>query len=160
MLEDPTFWVLVSFVIFIAAVAKPIGRAITTPLDQRSEKIHDDIQEAERLREEAQELLAKYERKQRDSAGEAEHIAEQARAEAERLKAGALKDLEESLDRREKLALERIEQAETAAVDQVRAIAVEAAVDAARRILAEKISGPRATAMVDAAIKELPEKLH
>ena len=129
-------------------------------LDDRAEKIRNRIDEASRLAEEAQAMLATYERKQRDAAEEAEAILAGARREAERLAADAKEDLERALKRREAQAMERIAQAEKAAIAEVRARAVDVAIEATRRLLAERLTPKQADALIDAAIAELPKKLH
>ncbi len=154
------FWVLVAFVLFVGGVAKPVYRTIVTALDDRAEKIKRQIEDATRLREEAQELLASYERKQRDAVKEAEQIVEHARRDAERLGRKAADDLERALRRREQLAMDRIAQAEAAAIDEVRSTAVDVAVEATRRLLADTVTGKRADALIDRAVKDLPDKLH
>jgi F-type H+-transporting ATPase subunit b len=160
MFQDPTFWTLVAFVIFIGLTFKPISRLATTSLDARSDKIRAEIEEGEKLLEEAQELLSNYERKQRDSAKEAEAIIVHAREETERMKEQSAKNLETALSRREKLAEERIALAEASAVDEVRAIAAEIALDATQRLLADNLSAQKSDALVDAAIKDIPSKLN
>ena len=77
-LQDPAFWAAAAFVIFIAATAKPISRLLTAGLDKRADKIRSDLEEAEKLREEAQDLLASYQRKQRDALAEADKVAAKA----------------------------------------------------------------------------------
>ncbi len=159
-LNDPTFWVLVAFVVFVAAFAKPIAKPITAGLDKRADKIRADFEEAEKLREEAQDLLATYQRKQRDAVKETEVIVEHAGEEAERLFQQGRARLEAAVVRRQKLALERIAQAEAAAVEVVHGHAVDVALDATRGYLTESLKGKQAVALVDAAIKELPKKSH
>ncbi len=159
-LQDPTFWVLVAFVLFIGAAGRPIAKAITAGLDKRADKIRADMEEAEKLREEAQDLLASYQRKQRDAEEEAKAIVAHAREESERLVVQGRERLEAALERREKLAMDRIEQAEAQAIDTVRAKTVDVALSATRDFLANKFTGKEADALVEAAIKELPEKLH
>lgn len=160
ILHDPTFWVLVAFVIFVAAFSRPIGRAITQGLDKRADKIRADLDEAEKLREEAQDLLATYQRKQRDAANEAEAIIAHAREESERIAAHGKERIEASLARREQLALERIKRAEAQALTDVRAHAIDVAVEATRSYLADRVTDPQAEKLLEAAIKELPKKLH
>ena len=147
-LDDPTFWVLVAFIVFIAATARPILGLITAGLDKRADKIRNDLEEAETLRKEAQDLLAGYQRKQRDAIKEAEDIVQHAREEAERIAQQGRENLEVSLERRRKLALERIEQAEVQALD------------ATREFLAKELKGKQADALIDSAIEDLPDKLH
>ncbi len=157
--EAPEFWVALAFVVVVAGIFKPVASRIAAALDDRAETIKTQIDEAARLREEAQELLASYERKQRDAVKQAEEIVERARKDADRLGKRATEDLEKALKRRQQLAMERIARAEVEALDEVRGVAVDVALDATRRLLAEKVSGKRADAMIDAAIKELPDKL-
>jgi F-type H+-transporting ATPase subunit b len=158
--EDPQFLVLVAFVITIAAAGKTVYQKISAALDVRSEAIRSEIEEATRLREEAQELLASYERKQRDAAGEATEIAERASKESEYLVEKAARELEELVARRERQATDRIAQAEVSARDEIRAAAIDVALEASRRILADKVSGKKGDTLIDAAIDELPSKLH
>jgi F-type H+-transporting ATPase subunit b len=160
MLEDPTFWVLISFIIFFALVGKKLYAAVTTGLDARAARLKQEIDEAQRLREEAQALLATYQRRQREAVKEAEAIAAHAREEAERLHKEAVAALAAALERREQMAMEKIAQAEAAAVKQVRDLTADVALGAARAVLARHLKGKRADALVDAAIKELPGKLH
>ncbi|MBT3306866.1 MAG: F0F1 ATP synthase subunit B [Alphaproteobacteria bacterium] len=159
-LQEPTFWVLVAFIIFLGATARPLGRLITGGLDKRADKISADLEEAEVLRKEAQDLLASYQRKQRDALQEAEDILQHAREESERIATQGKENLEASLERRRKLAIERIEQAEAQALDTVRAKTVDLALDATREFLAKELKGKQADALIDNAINDLPGKLH
>lgn len=160
ILHDPTFWVLVAFVIFMAAFSRPIARAVAGGLDKRADKIRADLDEAEKLREEAQDLLVTYQRKQRDAAKDAEAIIAHAREESERIQEHGKERIEASLARREKLALERIDRAEAQALDDVRAHTIDVAIEATRGYLADRMTGPQAEKLVESAIKELPKKLN
>lgn len=154
------FWVFVAFVLFVLLVGRTAYRVVIAALDDRAQRIRDQVDEATRLAEEAQQLLATYERKQRDAAVEAETVVEMARREADRLSDQAAQDLERSLKRREQLAFDRIAQAEAAAVTEVRTRATGIALDATRRLVAERVRGKRADAIIDAAIEELPKRLN
>ena len=156
----PEFWVLVAFVMLIGAVCRPAFRAVTAALDDRAERIQRQIDEATRLREEAQDLLASYQRQQADAAQEAEEMLARAREEAERLKERSAAELERTLERRRQQAEDRIRQAEAKAVDEVRRLAVDIAVEATRTVLADSTTGEKANALIDDAIKDLPDKLH
>ena len=158
--EDPHFLVLVAFVITIGLAGKTVYQKISAALDVRSEAIRTEIEEATRLREEAQDLLASYERKLRDAAGEAEAIAERAKKEANYLVEKAAKDLEDMVARRQRQATDRIAQAEVLARDEIRTAAIDVALEASRRILSDKVSGKKGAALIDAAIEELPSRLH
>lgn len=157
---DAHFWVNVAFLLVIGLAWRPVARAIAAALDARSAKIKARIDEALRLREEAQELLATYQRKQRDALREAEEIIAHARAEADRLSKQAAEDLEQQLKRREQTALERIAQAEAQALKEVQNAAVDVAIAAASRVIGETLSPNQRGTLVDNAIKALPGTLH
>jgi len=159
-MSDPAFWTAVAFLIFVAAVAKPVWKAMTSSLDERSAKIKAELDEAQQLREEAQHLLAEYQRKQRDAVKDAEAIVEHAREESERLVKKAAEDLEAALARREQQAKDRIGYAEAQATAEVRAAAVDLAVAAAGKLMSGQMDAKKSGTLVDAAIKELPQKLH
>ena len=159
MLHDPTFWTLVAFVIFVLAVFRPVKKAVLSGLDARIEQVRNEVEEAQKLREEAQALLASYQRKQRKAAEEAEAIANRAREIAEHHRTEAQKDLEAMLARQEALAIEKIAQAEAAAVQEVRDLAIDLAITATEKILTDKVAGDLSNTLVDNAIQELPQKL-
>lgn len=156
---EPEMWLLVAFALFVGTVARPAWRALTGALDARAAAIEAGLEEARKLREEAQAALASYQRKQRDAVKEANALLAHAEEESRRVAAHAEKALAETLARREALADERIAAAEARALDEVRAEAVEIALAATRRILAERIDETKGEALLDDAIKELPGKL-
>ncbi|HLI12964.1 MAG TPA: F0F1 ATP synthase subunit B [Alphaproteobacteria bacterium] len=160
LLNDAEFWVSIAFLILIALVYKPIKRSLAAGLDGRAAKIKSELDEARRLREEAQALLAEYQSKQRAALADAEKIVRHAGDEAERNRLQAQADLAASLKRREQQAVDRIAQAEAKALDEVRALAVEIAVGATRALLKSNLDATRASALVDQAIAELPQRLH
>jgi F-type H+-transporting ATPase subunit b len=157
---NAAFWVGTAFFLVVALAFRPVGAALGAALDARAAKIKDRLDEAARLRDEAQEMLATYQRKQRDAMKEAEEIIAHAKSEAERLSKQAALDLEEQVKRREKQAMERIAQAEAQAVKEVQNLAVDVAMSAAQQVLAQCVSIDQANGLVDAAIQELPRKLH
>ena len=161
LLANPEFWVASAFVVFVGillyyGIPGMIGRA----LDARAERIRKELDEARRLREEAQQLLADYKRKAAKAEDEARQIVENAQQEAQALAAETRKSLQESLERRTRLAEEKIERAEAQAVTEVRAAAVERAVEAAERIIKTRVSGSDGDALVKDAIDKLPAKLN
>jgi F-type H+-transporting ATPase subunit b len=159
LLHDHHFWVLISMAIFAGLVWKPASRAITSALDQRAVRIASELDEARRLREEAEQLLSEYQQQARQAAGEARAIVAHAREEAERIAAQAASDLEQSLARRQRLAEERIAQAESRALDEIRSAAVDTAIAAAREVIAADIDERRGGALIDSAIAALPQRL-
>lgn len=159
--QEPVFWVLISFILFMALLAYlNVPAMIGKALDARADGIRKELDEARKLREEAQALLASYQRKANDAESEAKAIVEQARKEAEALAADAKKSLAESIDRRSKMAEEKIARAETQAVSEVRATAVESALAAAQSILKSRVTGGMSDGLIDQATRDLKGKLN
>jgi len=156
----PEFWLTVAFIIFVGLLIRPVTRMITSALDDRSDAIAKELDEAARLAEEARAALADYQRKQRDSVKEAEEILARAEAEAKRMGADAAKGLAAALERRGQLAMEKIAQAEARAVADVRNAAVDIALAATRKLIEENVDKNKSDALVEDAIKEIPDKLH
>lgn len=161
MLHEPEFWVAVAFVIFVGVlVYYRVPQTVIDALDQRSARIKSELDEARRLREEAQQLLAEYQRKQREAEKEAEALLASARAEAERLAQEAKQKMEEFVARRTQMAETKINQAEAQALSDVRAAAADAAVSAAERILADAAKGSVADALIAQGVKDVKAKLN
>lgn len=161
MLRTAEFWVAVSFVGFLAIlVYYKVPALLAKALDDRAAAIRKELDEARRLRDEAQSLLNDYQKKYRNAGLEAESIIEQARSEAEAYAKETRASLAESLDRRTRQAEEKIARAEAQAVDEVRAAAVDTALAAAERILREKASGAGGTALIDDSIRGLKGRLN
>ena len=161
MFQDPTFWVLVAFIGFVGVLVYfKVPGMVTKGLDARAEKIKADLEDADALLKEAQDLLASYQKKQREAADEAQEIKARAKEEGKRIVENGRARLEDSLQRREKLAVDRITQAEASALDEIRTRTVDIALDATRDLLADNLSDHKANAMLDDAIKELPGRLN
>jgi len=160
MFQDAEFWVAVAFVVTILLIAWKGGRPMLKTLDDRAAKIRAELDMAEKLREEAQHLLADYQRRQRDAVKESEAIIAQARADAESLIADSRTRLDETLARREQLAMERIAQAEAHAQAEIRGEAAQLVVAASREILSKQLEGAPGASLVEAAISDLPKHLH
>ena len=159
-LNDPTFWVLIAFLALMGVlIYLKVPGAIGKQLDSRATQIESDIREAEKLREEAQELLATYERKQKEALKEAEAILQSAREEAKRLGDQGKERLEQALIRREKMATDRIAQVEAQAIDEVRQAAVEIAIAATHELVAAEAE-TAGDKLIDDAIGDLDKKLH
>ncbi len=157
-LHDPEFWVLIAAALAVAAAWKPAKRSLIGGLDARAQRIRSELDEARNLREEAQRMLAEYQRRQRDARDESERIVEHARAEAQRIAGEAASALELALERRRRLAEERIAQAQTAAVAEIRALAVDIAIAAAREVIAEELDEQGGAALIDSTIAALPQQ--
>ena len=157
---DPHFWVYVAFVVVVGFLFKPVFASATKALDNRAASIKSRIDEAKKLREDAVEALALYQRKQQEALKDAQVILENAKAEAAAMAAQAAKDLEASLARREQQALDRIAQAEQQAQREVTSVAVDVAIEAARAVLTKKLAGDVSARLVDDAIKGVAVQLH
>lgn len=161
MFSDPTFWVAVSFLGFICLVLYfKVPGLVAKALDDRADAIRKELDEAQKLREEAQSMLAEYQRKQRDAEKEAEDIVVQAKAEADALAEETKVKLAEMLERRTKLAEDKIAQAEVQALKEVRATAADVAISAARSLIADQLKGDKADALVEKSIADLRTKLN
>lgn len=157
----PEFWVAVSFVGFLGLlVYYKVPATVGAALDKRAETIRKEIEEARRLRDEAQAILADYERKQRDAEKETQDIIRLARAEAEAYAEETRQALAEMLARRTRLAQEKIARAEAQAIAEVRAAAIEAAIAASEHLIARKLDPKLAAKLLDDGIAGLDGKLN
>jgi F-type H+-transporting ATPase subunit b len=158
---EAEFWVAVAFVIF-AGILIYVGvpKMLLKALDDRAGRVQAELDEARRLKEEAQKLLAEYQGKQRQAETEAAAIIEGAKADAERIAAEANTKVEEFVVRRTKMAETKIAQAEAQAVADVRAAAAEAAVAAAEKILTGSVKGKVADDLIARGIGEVKTKLN
>lgn len=161
MFAEPEFWVAVAFVIFVGVlVYVGVPKLVTKALDDRAKRVQDELDEARRLKEEAQKLLAEYKAKQRQADDEAAAIIAGAKAEAERFAAEAKAKMEEFVARRAKMAETKIAQAEAQAVADVRAAAADAAVSAAEKILTDSVKGKVADDLLARGIGDVKTKLN
>lgn len=158
---DATFWALIALILFfgILLYAKVPG-LLGSKLDARANAIKADLDDARRLREEAQELLAEYQRKKVEAENEARAIVDQAKREAEIYGQEARKKMTEQIERRTKLAEQKIAQAEAAAVKDVRAAASDLAIAAAAQIIDKDIKGAKGASLIDSTIASLGKQLN
>jgi F-type H+-transporting ATPase subunit b len=158
---DAEFWVALAFVAFLGGLAY-LGahESLAKLVDQRRERIRAELDEARRLKEEAQALLAEYQRKQHEAEEEAAAILAGAKAEAERLNEEAAAKLEEFVARRTKMAEAKIAQAEAQALADVRSAAAEAAVGAAEKVLSATVKGGLADELIAKAIADVKGRLN
>ncbi|MFA7307728.1 MAG: F0F1 ATP synthase subunit B [Hyphomicrobium sp.] len=159
--SNPLFWVLVAFLTFVALVIYyQVPAIVGKMLDDRADGIRKELDEARKLREDAQALLADYQRKAREAESEARSIIDQAKREAEALAVDARKALVESVERRSKIAEEKIARAETQALSEVRATAVNTAISAAQELLKTRASGSVGDSLISQSITDLRGKLN
>lgn len=160
-LNNTDFVVLLGFIIFLAILLfAGVPGMLSKQLDARAEKIRGELDEARRLRDEAQSVLADFEKRKKEVSTQAASIVAQAKAEAERARDQAEADLEASVERRLKAATDQIASAEQDAVKAVRDRAVEVAVQAAGEVLSSGVDAGQGDALIDAAIKDVQAKLH
>jgi len=160
LLKDPGFWVAASLVTFllILVILKVPGMAVKA-LDGRATAIKTEIDEARRLRDEAQALLAEQQRQQAQAKTQADQIIAEARAEARRAAEEAKTELAATIERRRKQAEEKIARAEADAEADIRAYAGSVSVGAARRFIAAQMDEARSSRLIDGAIADLPKQL-
>ena len=157
--QDPKNWVVIAFAIFFILFGGKIWGALSGMLDARADKVRSELEEASRLRREAEEMLDEARKSREEALADAKKLIEGAQAEAARLTAAAAAEAEASAKRREQRAIDRIAAAEKAALDDVRYAAVDVASLAARQVIAEGLTQDASNALVDRAIAELPAAL-
>lgn len=158
---DATFFAFVGLLLFLALIAYlKVPGMVAKSLDARAEKIQNELAEAKRLREEAQHLLAEYQRKRKDAEAEAASIVASAEREASLLTAEAKQKTEEYVARRTALSEQKISQAEADAINAVRAAAVDLAIAAAEHVIASKADAATGKALFDNAVNEVKSRLN
>jgi F-type H+-transporting ATPase subunit b len=156
-----TVWVLLGLLVFIGIlIYMKVPGMLVAALDKRADKIRSDLEEARRLREEAEALLADYRKKTGNAAAEAEAIIAQARREAEALSSEAKTRIEDYVARRTRAVEQRIAQAETQAIAEVKSRAIDVAAAAAGRILAERAKGKSGEQLVARSIDAVRKNLN
>ena len=161
LLLEAEFWVAVAFVIFVLILLKlGVHKKAVTALDTRAARIASELDEARKLRDEAQAILAESEKKRRQAEQDAQDIIAGARAEAERVAAEAKAKAEEFVARRTAMAQQKIAQAESQAVAEVRAAAAEAAVAASEKVLTQTVQGKVADDLIGQGIRDVKTKLN
>ena len=159
LFADPRTWVGIAFVIFFVIFGRKAWAAITSMLDKRARDIQDELDEASRLRREAELMLREASAQREQAAKDAHSMLEHARAEAAQVAETARAEAAAAASRRERMAMDRISAAEKAAVTEVRLAAADIAARAAEEVIAQGF-GPDADAgLIDRAIQGLPSAL-
>jgi F-type H+-transporting ATPase subunit b len=160
LLEDTHVWYALSFIVFVAIVWQFGKLPFLGMLDKRIAEIKNDIETAENLRVEAQEMLAQYQRKQRDASSEAEKIITNAKKSARQFQEKAEADLAETMNRREHQLTERLIRMEQQAMQEIQAHAADLAMKAAREIIAEKLDKKTSEQLVEQSIAHIEKHIH
>ncbi len=156
---EPRNWVLIAFVLFFAIFGRKLWSVLAGLLDDRAVRVRAELDEAARLRQEAEAMLREAEAHRAEALREAQALIEGTKGEAERVAAAAAAEAEAAARRREQMAMDRIAAAEKAAVDEVRLTAAEVATAAARQVIAEGLSADADARLIDHAIAQLPGAL-
>lgn len=158
--HDTKLWIAFSFIIF-SVIAYMMGRkSITGALDNKIAEIKSEIENAERLRVEAQELLAQYQRKQRDAEKEAAEILSHAKEQAQQIKKQAEKELAESMDRREDQLAERLKRIEENAIAEIQSHAADLAVAASQEMIIKTLDDKLNASLNEGTIKNIAKQLN
>ncbi|SCX05068.1 F-type ATPase subunit b [Agrobacterium sp. DSM 25558] len=161
MAFDATFFALVGLVLFFILIAYlKVPGMLAGSLDERAGNIKEELAEAKRLREEAQHLLAEYQRKRKEAEADAANIIASAEREAAALTADAKVKTEEFVARRTALSEQKISRAEAEAISAVRSAAVDLAIAASEKIIAEKATAATKANLFNAAVGEVKTRLN
>lgn len=160
-LANTNFVVMLGFLLFIAVLFYfKVPGLLGGLLDKRAEGIQSELDEAKALREEAQALLATYERKQKEVQEQADRIVEHAKKDAAIAAEQAKADLEQSITRRLAAAEDQIASAQSGAVKEVRDTAITVAVAAAKDVIAKQMTAKDAKSLIDSSIDDVAAKMH
>ncbi|WP_027133739.1 F0F1 ATP synthase subunit B family protein [Geminicoccus roseus] len=153
------FWLLISIIILALVLWKPVKEQLIGALDKRADQIRKELDEAQRLREEAQSLLAKHQRQLHDGEGLAASILEHGAEENARVEKQLRADLAASIERRTRAAEERIGQEEARAVAEIRGKAADLAIRTTRRLIADQLDPAKEQDLIASAIQDVRQKL-
>jgi len=156
---DPRTWVAAAFLVFFALLGRTIWAALTAVLDGRADAVRAELAEAQRLRQEAEAMLADATARREAALAEAQALLSGARDEAARLAAAAEVEARATAERRERMAMDRIAAAEKAAVDEVRVAAAAIAGSASERVIRQELTAEADGALIDHAIGGLANAL-
>lgn len=160
LLNDTNFWVLISFVIFMGVAWKYGRKTALAGLDDKINSIQTELTTAEKLRVEAQELLAEYQRKHKDALREADDIIAKARAHADSMRVKAESDLEETMKRREDQLQQSLARIEQNAANEIQAYTAQIAINAARDLMTKNMTEKNDKAIINNHLETLSKVLN
>jgi len=156
LLQDAHFWIGIALaVVFVVLWRLGVPALVTKTLDEAGAKVQAQLDEAKRLREEAQALLTKIQTQRDETERAAAELLKAAQADAERYRADAAVKLEEDVKRRAAMAESRIALAEAQATGEVKAAAADLAAQAAEAVLAKRIAGAKSDPLIDSGLAQL-----
>ena len=153
--ENPEFWVALAFVLVVAVLAKPVTRLLNEMLNRRIEAIADRITEAQKLNEDAQKMLAEYEKKYLNAEKEARNILRKSEKEIEFLKEDRLKKLEADMEMKQKEAEQRIKTAQEAAMKEITTLTSEMTIRVLKDVLSKNLDKKAQDCLIEASIEEI-----
>lgn len=157
---DTAIWVAISFALF-AILAFKLGRkSVVGKLDGRIQEIKDEIENAERIRVEAQELLAQYQRKQQDAEKEAKEMVKSAKAQAKVIKKSMQAELDETMERREAQLADRMKRLEENAIAQIQNEAADVAMAATTEMIMQALDDKTKKALTDSSVEVISKQLN
>lgn len=159
-LSEPKIWVTLAFFMFIGLSYRKIGNITIKVLDNRSARIQAELQQAQKLRAEAEQLLAVYKQKQSEYLQEANLMLQKARKDADTMVQTAQADLKTSLDARMQQAIEKISQEESKAINDVRSHVVDIALAAARAVIIDQVGNLSQQDLIKLALTDMERKFH
>ena len=159
LLQDPTFWVGVSFCLTVVVLAKPLGKAMGAALDKRSAEIAQRLEQAKKLRDEAEALLLNYKKKQEEAQKEIEKILLKAEETAKKEAREEKEAFDAALKRREEMLLARLARSQENAIEEVRNQAVLISIASVERLLKEMLDDRMDQKILEKTIDSLPEIL-
>ncbi|MFV0321554.1 MAG: hypothetical protein ACK5LE_04125 [Alphaproteobacteria bacterium] len=157
ILSDPTFWLAISFIIFIAVAAKPAFKAIAAMLDKRAQLIEERLEEARKLKEEAVEMRAEAERAQHEAIEEAARIIEYAKKDAEHIRELGITSLEKAIEKKKSLVEQRISSAQEKAINEIKGQTANIAYQAANKLIDENYTSKDDDTLIDDTINNLSD---
>jgi F-type H+-transporting ATPase subunit b len=159
--RDPEFWVGIGTLVFVGILLwKRLPALVAHSLDARAAAISKELEDARRLRGEAEKLLAEYQKKRAAAEQEAGSILAEAKAEAERFALESRSTIKAQIERRGRQAEQKIAQAEAQAVAELRALATDAAIAAAEKLILTRLDDKQSADLVKRSLGEIPSKLN
>jgi F-type H+-transporting ATPase subunit b len=158
--DSTTIWVAISFFAFLIIAYKMGRQSVVDGLDSRINEVKNEIETAERLRVESQELLAQYQRKQRDAEQEAHEIIDRAQQQAQRMAENSKAELQETMVRREEQLTSRLKRLEENAIAEIQSRAADLAVAATTEMIAQTLDEKSNASLNDSTIQSLSKNLN
>lgn len=151
--EGPEFWVAVAFIMVVVLLSRPIGKLVHKMLSKRIETITNRIDEASRLKDDAQKLLVEYEKKYKKADEEAQAILDKSKKEIEYIKDESMKKLEREMAIKEKEAHMRINASQLKASQEISNLTAEMTINAVKIAITKSLTDKSQDKLIDNSIK-------